>query len=111
MEGDRRCHLLEPDPATETTTTRGLHVPGNPIRHEVWATRYDRGGRETLTAETETGDWTSRFRCRVYDAIKGATNAWGFEDEAGVTWRIENITLEQVPTGPAWWNILCLRLT
>ena len=49
MEGTRPVTLIEP----------------NGTRHEgFWATRQDRGGRETIQAETQVGLWAIRWRVR-----------------------------------------------
>ena len=65
MEGDRRVTLIEPGEP--------------PIRHEAWATRNDRGGSESVQAETQVGSWTIRWRVRQV-GLENLDHTWSLVD-------------------------------
>ena len=89
---DREITLLEPGPLTRDEY--GQEIPGASIEHLAWATRRDRGGSEGLTADTQIGNWQTRFRVRV-DGL-AITNDWDVRDEAGRLWDIESVN--EVPS-------------
>ena len=111
MEGNRLVKLMEPNLAADTIDAGGQVMPGAPIRHDWWVTRFDQSGREGITAEAEVGQRFTRYRGRVYGAIERCTSAWQLQDETGNVLDVEDVLLEQGPDEAGWFNVLCLRLT
>ena len=78
---DRRVTLLQP--GVETRSARGNVLLGEPIPHQVWAPRLDRGGGERLRAGTVVCEWWARFNVRWSHAIRNISGNWGSRDENG----------------------------
>ena len=77
MEGDRRVTLIQPgDP---------------PIIHSgIWAVRNDRGGGETVQAETQVGNWSIRWRVRQI-GLENLDHTWDLLDERSQVHDIESL--------------------
>ena len=78
---DRRITLLQP--GAQTRSARGNVLRGEPIPHQVWAARLDRGGGERLRAGTVVGECWARFSVRWSQAIRYISSNWGLRDENG----------------------------
>ena len=64
MEGNRPVTLVEPDGTS----------------HEgVWAVRVDRGGGESVQADTQVGNWTIRWRVRQV-GLENLDHTWNLVD-------------------------------
>ncbi len=101
MEGDRKITLLESGPETQDQYGQVTH--GEPVRHTGWAIRRDRGGSEGLQADTEVGNWNSRFQVRML-GLETLDHTWTLIDERGREFDIEAIS--QAPLGRnRWWWI------
>ena len=105
MEGDRKITLLEP--AELAPNEYGEVLPGEPIEHVAWAVRRDRGGGESLTADTTVGAWETSFRARR-SGLEHISQTWALKDDGGAVWDIERIS--EVPAPPRrWWMIYCVK--
>ena len=70
-----------PQPAELTT----------PTVHVVYAKRRERGGSETLRADTQVGLWKTRFEIRRESRIDLLDTSWALRDERGRLYDIEAI--------------------
>ena len=76
MEGNRRITLIEPGEP--------------PVSHRAWAARNDRGGGETVQAETQVGNWTIRWRVRQ-EGLADLDHTWNLVDERSQRHDIESL--------------------
>jgi len=79
VEGDRKLTLFEPGPIV--TDDEGAEVRGDPVEHEVWAKKRDRGGRETLSDETEQSEHITVFRIRWLPSLAFIASNWWIHEE------------------------------
>lgn len=89
MEGDRKLILHRPGPVLVSAS--GEEVTGDSIDYVVWARRIDRGGSESLQADTQIGTWQSRFEIRRVDRWKDVDASWSLTDENGRVYDIESV--------------------
>ena len=85
MEGDRQITLREPN---------GKSHKG------IWAQRVDRGGGESVQAETQVGLWTIRWRVRQV-GLADLDHTWDLEDERSQIHDVEAIR----DIGRRWWDL------
>ena len=77
---NRRITFLQPRPTGEKTRG-GSAVYGEPIQHEVWAERRDRGGSEGTPAEAVAGGrWEREYFVRA--------DAFPAEVRPDETWKV-----------------------
>ena len=77
MEGDRKITLIESS------------EPG--VSHEgIWAVRVDRGGGESVQAETQVGNWAIRWRVRQV-GLANLDHTWQLLDENGQEHDVESL--------------------
>ena len=92
MEGDRPVTLIE---------------PGDPdVRHSAWAQRVDRGGGETVQAETQVGSWTIRWRIRQV-GLANLDHTWQLLDENSQEHDVE--ALRDIKK--MWWDLYTIART
>ncbi len=102
MEGDRKITLREPGPVTHNNY--GEEIPGTPVSHTVYAIRRDRGGSEGLQADTQVGNWNTRFEIRRESRISAMIQNWKnwqIEDEYEREYDIEAVS--ETPIGRNRW--------
>ena len=88
-EGILRIQLLKPTASSQSSV--GDVIPGTPVEYEVFADRFDRGGRVTEQASELTGQWTTRWECSIYPDISGIDTTWQLKDDNGRTADIESV--------------------
>ena len=93
MEGDRRVTLREPGEPTVS------HLG-------IWAYRNDRGGGETVQAETQVGNWTIRWRVRQV-GLADLDHTWDLVDERGQVHDIESLR----DIKRMWWDLFTVART
>ena len=94
MEGDRLIRLLEP--GNDVQDEYGQMVQGPPISHERYAIRKDRRGLEGVKADTQVGEWDTRFEIR-YIGLEALTQKWEIIDEYSREYDIESV--REAPIG------------
>ena len=90
MEGNLKIALLDPGPPAQEDVY-GSRVDTVPTEHVVYAKRRDRGGGETLQADTLVGLWNTRFEIRRESRIESVDTSWSLRDERGRIYDIETI--------------------
>ena len=101
MEGDRPITLFEPNPTGEEDSY-GEPIFGEPIEHLAFAIRRDRGGSEGLQADTQVGEWNTRFEVRM-EGLADIKATWALRDERGRDCDIEAIAEAPIARNRWWW--------
>ena len=93
MEGDRLVTLREPGEP--------------PVSHEnIWALRSDRGGGEVVSAETQVGIWSIRWRVRQA-GLSDLDHTWDLVDDFGQVHDIESLR----DIKRMWWDLYTVART
>ena len=75
---DDRGQLVIPEPSASDIFT-------------VYARRQDRGGRETIYADTRSGNWSTRFEIRRTPKLDRLNSDWDLADTFGRDYDIEAV--------------------
>ena len=100
MEGSLLVSLFEP--VAPTQNNYGEPIPGPPIRHKVWAVRLDRGGGESLQADTQVGEWKTRFQVRQI-GLERMAHSWTLKDDFDRDYDIEAVSEAPGARRLHWW--------
>ncbi len=105
-EGTRRIRLYEPGAVTGTTS-HGDPQRNTPVEHIVFATRIDRGGRDTEEVGVDVEQWQTTFRFRWSPTLRAMTPRWYVVDDVGRTWSIRWVK----EFDRRWLTLFCVAAT
>ena len=100
MEGNERITLYQP--GLPETDDYGQVTYGEPVPIVCYARRQDRGGRESVYADQQLGNWSTRFEIRRFAINEELNEKWYLEDVYGIIYDIVSRT-EARGSRIFWW--------
>ena len=107
MEGNERITLYRPGELVPDSY--GQVSPSEPTVVIAYALRQDRGGRETIYSDQQSGNWQTRFEIRRFPSNEDLDEKWYLVDGRGTVYDIE-LRTEVKGRRTHWWIYTVRRI-